>query len=63
MRLVLLDDDEKEVGSRVVRHYPDELGATEYGIGLKAREIYRDYLYSSGLWENFLRNSETIRPL
>lgn len=49
MRLVLEDDHGKEVASRVIRDYPDDPRAVEMALGVKAVEIYRDYVWRKAI--------------
>jgi hypothetical protein len=54
LRLIIVDDQgEMAESSLRVEHL--DLAADEYRVGMRARELYRDYLHRIGQWDEWLR--------
>jgi len=50
IKIVAYDQDGKQIAVRYQRHFDEDMRASEYGAGIRARELYRDYLRSEGKW-------------
>ncbi len=60
-RLVLFDDHGNQISERKFRWSGEDLGAEEYGIAIKAKEMYRDAMYALGKWtkENRMKGTRS----